>query len=707
MDQSFTLFRVRGIRIGANWSWLFVFAFIIWTLAAAEFPRTYPGLSRASYIGMGVVAGILFVTSLLLHELGHAFRALREGMEIEGITLWLFGGVARFKGMFKSAGSEFRIAIAGPIVSAVICAVFAAITIALNHASAPAQIVGVTNEIAFINGVLLGFNMIPALPLDGGRVFRAYLWHRQGNFTTATMTAARTARFFAGLLIAFGVLNFIRGAGLGGLWLSFIGWFLLQAAQSEATFARVRSGLTGLHVRDVLTPDPVVVTPDMTVAAFIDDYAHARGHSTFPVVDGFGRLTGLVSLRAAGAVPPDQRARTTVRDVMAPAAEVAVVAPADDVFDLVPRLQQPPGRAVVVDGGRIVGIVSGSDISRALEVDQLRTPEPAAPRARRRRPRGPWILVVALVVGLGLFLKPPVAVLAPGKSFDVSSDIHISGVPVDHIHGKYLLTSVAVDQPNSFGLIASLLQSREIVPISALVPPDTDAKTYFAEQRKMFEQSELVAAGAAAKAAGMPVEVKGTGAKVVAIQPKSPAARVLATGDVITAVDGDRVTVADDLGPIVRSRPAGTLFTFTITRNGHALDVKVRSRTGIIEQGPAVGINTETNHLTVRLPFKVSFRPHDIGGTSAGLVYSLAVYDLITRGDLAHGRAIAATGTVDVDGRVGPIGGVREKAAAARMAGAQLFLVPSEELSGAHGTGIDTHGVGTLGDAIKVLTERA
>src|SRR5437588_2988340 len=231
MESSFTLFRVRGIRIGANWSWLFVFGFIIYTLARYEFPRTYPTLSTTSYVAMGIAAGVLFVASLLLHELGHALRAIKEGMEIDGITLWLFGGVARFKGMFPSAGAEFRIAIAGPVVSAVLCAVFSGITMALNHISAPAQIVGVTNYVAFINGVLLAFNMIPALPLDGGRVYRAYQWYRQGDFTAATLTAARTARVLSGGLIALGLLSFVSGANTGGLWLSFIGFFVLQAAQ--------------------------------------------------------------------------------------------------------------------------------------------------------------------------------------------------------------------------------------------------------------------------------------------------------------------------------------------------------------------------------------------------------------------------------------------------------------------------------------------
>jgi PDZ domain-containing protein len=219
----------------------------------------------------------------------------------------------------------------------------------------------------------------------------------------------------------------------------------------------------------------------------------------------------------------------------------------------------------------------------------------------------------------------------------------------------------------------------------------------------MFEQSELIAAGAAAQAAGMPVTQSGRGARVVAVAPGAPASRVLAKDDVITAVDGAPISINEDVGAAIRSRPAGTTFTFTIERNGHTIDVKVTSALGIAQQGPAVGIVTETRDLTVRLPFKIAFRERDIGGTSAGLAYALAVYDLIKPGDLAHGRSIAATGTIDVAGHVGPIGGVREKAEAARKAGAQLFLVPTEELAGAQGNGLATHAVDTLQDAIALL----
>src|SRR5215216_7132688 len=198
MGSSVRLGRIAGIEFGINWSWLVVFALIVWTLASGIFPSTNPGLSKATHIAMGIVAAFLFFLSILLHEFGHAFQARREGIEIDGITLWLFGGVARFKGMFPSAGAEFRIAIAGPLVSLAIGALF---VLAAWLLDLPRAVDGVAAWLGFINLFLLLFNMIPALPLDGGRVLRSALWARSGDLAGATRTAGSIARGFAFLLI--------------------------------------------------------------------------------------------------------------------------------------------------------------------------------------------------------------------------------------------------------------------------------------------------------------------------------------------------------------------------------------------------------------------------------------------------------------------------------------------------------------------------
>ncbi len=212
MNSTITIGRIAGVKIGLNWSWVIVFALIAWSLEAAVFPDQNPGLSKAAYLGMGLVAAFLFFAALLLHELGHAVQARREGVEIEGITLWLFGGVAMFKGEFPNAGAEFRIAIAGPFVTLVIGSALIA-TAAMTHL--PDAIDGVVVWLGYINFLLLAFNLVPALPLDGGRVLRAALWGAKGDFNWATRTAANVSRAFAFLLIAGGLLLFLsQGAFL-------------------------------------------------------------------------------------------------------------------------------------------------------------------------------------------------------------------------------------------------------------------------------------------------------------------------------------------------------------------------------------------------------------------------------------------------------------------------------------------------------------
>src|ERR671914_580384 len=290
-ESSFTILRVRGIPIGVHWTWLLVFAIVVWSLGTVLFPATYPGLDGATYLAMAVAAALLFFGSVLAHELGHALRALDEGQHIEGITLWLFGGVARLRGNPHSPGTELRVAAAGP---------------------------GVADYLGRINLILLAFNLVPALPLDGGRILRAWLWRRQGSFVVATRSAARAGRAFGIVLVAVGLLELFTGAGLGGVWLVFLGWFLIQAAQDEATMALQRQVLGGRRVRDLMTPDPVAVPPDVTVAELIELAARARRFSTYPVVED-GRLVGVVPLRAVATVPSEERERRRVRDLMVPA----------------------------------------------------------------------------------------------------------------------------------------------------------------------------------------------------------------------------------------------------------------------------------------------------------------------------------------------------------------------------------------------------
>ena len=373
MTTSFELGRIFGIRIGVNWSWLVVVALLVWTLDTAIFPETNPGLSDGTYLAMAIAAAVLFFASLLLHELGHAFQARREGMEIEGITLWLFGGVAKFKGQFPSAGAEFRIAIAGPLVSLVLGLLFSLGAWAISTAEA---VDGVAAWLGYINLTLLVFNLIPALPLDGGRVLRAALWQLRGDFRSATHLAARIGRGFGYLFIAVGVAMFIFEGAFSGAWLAFIGWFLLGAATAEDNYVMVDEALGDLRVRDLMIRNPATVQADTSVGQFMDEVAWSRRYTTYPVLDD-GRVAGLMAFRCVAETPRAEWDRRLVRDCMIPLERVPVLEEDETGTEALAELSSSRvNRGVVLDGGRLAGFVSITDLARALEIGM--------PRRRRR-----------------------------------------------------------------------------------------------------------------------------------------------------------------------------------------------------------------------------------------------------------------------------------------------------------------------------------
>jgi Zn-dependent protease/CBS domain-containing protein len=364
MWSSFRLGRIAGIEFGVNWSWLVVFALIVWTLASGIFPSTNPGLSKGTHIAMAIVAALFFFLSILLHEFGHALQARREGIEIDGITLWLFGGVARFKGSFRSAGAEFRVAIAGPLVSLALGGLF--VLIALIN-GLPSAVDGVASWLGYINITLLVFNLIPAQPLDGGRVLHAALWRARGDFAWATRIAANVGRGFGYLLIAGGIAMFIFQSSFSGAWLAFLGWFLLNAATAEARYLLTQQALMGLRVGDVMTPNPVVVSADTTLGELMDSIMISQRHTTYPVVDD-GKTVGLLPLRCVTSVPRREWDVRRVRDCLVSLDKVPVLREDEDAVDALAELSQSAGgHGLVLSNGGLAGIVSSSDLARALE----------------------------------------------------------------------------------------------------------------------------------------------------------------------------------------------------------------------------------------------------------------------------------------------------------------------------------------------------
>ncbi|MEU1844513.1 site-2 protease family protein [Micromonospora sediminicola] len=377
MRASFRLGRIAGVPVGVNWSVLVIFVLIAWSLSASLFPRSYPANSTLAYVAAGLAAAVVFFVGLLAHEVSHAVVAKRNGIEVEGITLWLFGGVAELKGEAKDPGAELRIAGVGPLVSLIIGVVFGTIAVAVAAAGGGGLLLGALSWLAGINVLLAVFNVLPAAPLDGGRLLRAAVWKATGDRTRASVVAARAGWVLGILLIGLGLWRFLVGAGFGGLWLALIGWFLIGAAGQEERAARMGDALRGIRVGDVMTPQPQTASGDLTVADFVDHYLFAYRHSTLPLTAD-GRPVGLVTLDRVRGIAADRRASTTLAEVSCRADELVLARPDEQLNDLLPRLNEcTDGRALVVVDDRLVGIVSPSDISRAVQRGSLRQQTPA------------------------------------------------------------------------------------------------------------------------------------------------------------------------------------------------------------------------------------------------------------------------------------------------------------------------------------------
>jgi len=374
VNSTFTLGRIAGIRIGVNWSWLLVFGLLTWSLKSSVFPETNPGLSDSTYLVMALVAAFLFFGSLLLHELGHALEARREGMVIEGITLWLFGGVASFRSMFRTAGSEFRIAIAGPAVSLVLGLLFIALA-AFTDVSG--EVDGVAAWLGYINLTLLLFNLLPALPLDGGRVLRSALWAWRKDFRWATAVAANVGRAFGLLMIGGGIVLFAVDGTFSGAWLAFLGWFLLGAASGEARYAATSDALRGLRVGDLMVRAPAVARADATIGQFMAEVASAgRRFTTYPVVDAQGGVVGLLPFERVARAPRWEWDMRLVGELALPLRDVPLLHEDEPVMEAFEELNSGAvQRGLVVDDGRLRGLVSISDIARAVRPRSVR-PQP-------------------------------------------------------------------------------------------------------------------------------------------------------------------------------------------------------------------------------------------------------------------------------------------------------------------------------------------
>ena len=699
-----TLFHVRGVPVKVGWSWLLIFVLVFWSLASSLFPSTYPGLSGSAYFLMAVVATVLFFGSVLVHELSHTLRSLREGVHVREISLWLFGGVSQADEPLPGPGAEFRVVFAGPLASAALAVMFLALTAGARAAGLPTAWVAVPEYLARINGLLLAFNLVPALPLDGGRLLHALLWWRSGDSATATIYAAMAGRVFGAVLVAIGLISMLAGQDLGGLWFVVLGWFLMQAVRQEVLSARVTQAFTGLRVRDLMSTRLVTVDVSMTVADFGHILERGPSHPAYPVLDQ-GDLVGLLLLKRAGEVPIEQRPFVRVGEVMVAQDQVPVVYADDLIVQAANVLTKEPGRAIVRESttGPVVGLLSSTDLSRAVDAAPKRPA--AARRSRTAAVLGLLASAAVLLAGAAIY-HPPFVVVSPGESFDVRGDITIRGTPVQRPSAPYLVSSVRLSQPNTLSvLVAALRTDRQVLPVGDVLPTGVSPAVVVQLERTLYTESQQTAAVAAARAAGFNATLTGGGARVLGFAASSPAEEVLKVGDTITAVDGAPVHFASDLQDAVAGHPAGETIHVTVVRGGRTLRVDVKNaRLPQVSGGTGLGIVVDTKDLHAVLPFGITFRERlGLAGPSAGLAYSLVIADMLDQSDDAKGRVVAATGTIAPGGTVGPVGGVEEKAIAARDAGAKILLVPDEELPSAESGQIDVVGVKTLQQALDFL----
>jgi Zn-dependent protease/CBS domain-containing protein len=368
MNENLSLGRIAGIHVGLNWSLLVVAGLIAWSLAVGILPSAAPGHTSGAYWTAGVISAFVYLASLLAHELAHSVVATRRGVRVEGITLWLFGGVSRFSSESSSPGSQALITFVGPLTSLVLGALFLLASAAVGGGPQPGLVGASLAWLGYINILLGVFNLIPAFPLDGGRLLQSLIWRGTSDRQRATRIAARIGMGFAILLITYGLLTFFASGSLfGGVWSVFLGWFLLSAARAEETGSLIRQALSGIRVVDVMTPNPVQAPDDISVEEALHGYVLASRHSTFPTHDASGQLSGLLTMAAVKNVAPDARPTTLIKQVICPLDQVSTAGPADPVANLLGREGCSEGRTLVVDSGRLVGIISPSDINRLLQ----------------------------------------------------------------------------------------------------------------------------------------------------------------------------------------------------------------------------------------------------------------------------------------------------------------------------------------------------
>jgi Zn-dependent protease/CBS domain-containing protein len=363
IGQSVKLTTIRGIDVGVHYSWFIIFLLITFSLTG-RFASEHPRWTQAEHYAVGILTSLLFFSSILLHELAHSFVALAKGIPVRSITLFVFGGVAQIGREPDRPMTEFQIAIAGPIASALLAVGFGAVA----HLAGDEfeRISALAGWLSSINLMLALFNLVPGFPLDGGRIFRALLWRVTGNLATATRIAAGTGQTVGYAFMLVGIWTIFTVSWFNGLWLAFIGWFLLNAAQESVLQMSMRSALSGLRAEDIMARDCPTVPGQLSLADLVHEHILRTGRRCF-LVSQNGRLEGLVTLHQVKAVPQERWGDSFVVQAMTPIDRLYAVAPETAILDVLRGMEQHDVNQVpVTQDGRLLGMITRDHLLRVL-----------------------------------------------------------------------------------------------------------------------------------------------------------------------------------------------------------------------------------------------------------------------------------------------------------------------------------------------------
>jgi len=362
LKRKIELFKLLGFSVSLDVSWGIILFLVVWSLAKGAFPAYYPNLSPQTYWIMGVAGALGLFVSIVIHEFSHSMAARKYGMDIKGITLFVFGGVAEMKDEPKTPKIEFLMAIAGPITSLFLSLLFGGLYQAASAVYAPVPIVAVLGYLGAINLILAIFNMIPAFPTDGGRVLRAILWRIKGDILWATRTASRISVFFAMFIIFMGFISIIQGNVIGGIWWILIGSFLFSVANSSYQSLIIKQSFAGQSVKDYMKIDLIAVPSHIMLQEFVDEYLYRYNHKMFPVTKE-GKISGLITLNALKLIPQEKWREMQVIEIMQKATKDNTLPMTMSIHEAMLTMNESGmGRMLVEENGNIVGIITLKDL---------------------------------------------------------------------------------------------------------------------------------------------------------------------------------------------------------------------------------------------------------------------------------------------------------------------------------------------------------